>query len=153
MAVSAHHGLGPVEPGPVGPARVDLYLDQRLALVAHHSGPDDRTFRTLPYERSVGGDPVTALGGDITDRLHEVGLAPAVRAHENTHPRPHRELKGGVRPEVGEGQMGDVHLIERTAFTGRAAPWCAVSGARRLRGHATRPGFPQSVDKNAQACG
>ena len=75
----ARHG-GAVDPGAVGAARVDLDLDERGAVVAHHLRAHHRPLGAEAHERCVGGDAVAVEGGDVADRLDEVGLALAVAA-------------------------------------------------------------------------
>ncbi len=101
--------VGAVDPGPVGLARGELQLDQGGAAAVHHRGADPRPLGAQPDQRGVGGDPVAAQGGDVADRLDQVGLALAVGPDEGRHARVEGNLGPGVRPEVGERQMRNMH--------------------------------------------
>jgi hypothetical protein len=52
---------------------------------------------------------VTAERGEIADGLDEVRLALPVGAHERGDARVERDFDPGVRAEVGQRQMRDVH--------------------------------------------
>ncbi len=101
--------VGAVDPGPVGLARSDLQLDQGGAPPVDHRGADHGALGAQPDQRGVGGDPVAAQGGDVADRLDQIGLALAVGADERRHARVEGNLGPGVGAEVGERQVRDVH--------------------------------------------
>ncbi len=136
---------GPVDPGAVGLARIELQLDQLLPLALDDRGPDDRPLGAHPHQRGVRGDPVAAERGEIADRLDEIGLALAVGAHESRDARIERNLDPGVRAEVGERQMRYVHCWAPTSPA--AACWCCLlllvavvllaTSCPRPRGHRT----------------
>ena len=83
-----------VEPGPVGPARGDLELDQRRPVVARR--PRARTTAAAAPNRTsgrVGGDAVAAQRGDVADGLDQVGLALPVGPDQRRDPRRQRQLR------------------------------------------------------------
>ena len=136
-----------VEPDPVGAARVELDLDQRAAVDPGHGGAHHGAFGPLADQRRVGGHPVAAQGGQVADRLDQVGLALAVRPAERGHPRPQLQAEVGVRPEVGQREPGQVHspslrreprgvslAIERPARGRQAPPAARYYGEHRSRG-------------------
>ncbi len=99
----------PVDTGPIRAPGVQLQLHQLLPLALHHLGTDDRPLRPHPHQGRVGGDPVTAEGRQIADRLDQIGLPLPVGPHESRHARIERNLDPGVRAEVGQRQMRNVH--------------------------------------------
>ncbi|MPM16704.1 hypothetical protein SDC9_63085 [bioreactor metagenome] len=105
----------PVEPGPVGPAGVDVDLQhQRPVVVAAgpHPGLHRGPLGAVPHQRQVGGDPVGAEGGQVVHRLHQVGLALTVGPDEGHHTRLQVDIDVRVRPEVGQCQVVDVHQAQ-----------------------------------------
>jgi hypothetical protein len=54
---------------------------------------------------------VGAEGGQVLDRLDEVGLALPVGADEDDDPSTERDVDPGVRPEVDELEMVDEHCL------------------------------------------
>ncbi|MDH6451423.1 hypothetical protein M2155_003831 [Streptomyces sp. SAI-119] len=100
---------GPVDAGTVRLAGVQLQLDQLLPLALSDLRPHDRAVGAHTDQGGVGGDPVTAQGGEVADRLDQVGLALPVGAHERGDARVERNFDPGVRAEVGQRQMRDVH--------------------------------------------
>ena len=102
---------GPVEPGPVRPAGVDLDLHQAVAVGGGDRGAQDRPARApAPDQRRVGRHPVAAEGGDVADRLDQVGLALPVRRRSSVlTPGSRLSSAAGVGPEVGEREAGQVH--------------------------------------------
>ena len=130
----------PVEPGPVGPARDDLDLDQRVASRPPHHGADDGTLRPQPDQGRVGGDAVAAQGRHVADGLDEVRLALPVGTDERRHPLVERELRRRVGPEIGDREVGDAHESyvsgsRRCRTTGRRSP----RARRRRPARARRP--------------
>ena len=104
-AQRAEHLSGPLhrraaEPGTVGPAGVELELDQRLAPVAHDHAPDHRLAGAEPHQRLVGGHPVARERGEVADRLDQVGLALSVEPDQRRDPRTQRQLGALVAAEV-----------------------------------------------------
>src|SRR5699024_8961326 len=100
---------GAVQLRPVGLAGRDLQLDQRLARVADDGRAQDRPVGAEAHQRLVGRDPVAGEGGDVADRLDEVGLALAVEADEGGRPRLQRQIGRLVAAEVTDAQVPDVH--------------------------------------------
>jgi hypothetical protein len=150
----------PVHPGPVGPARGDLQFHGQLATGVHHRAADHGARGAVPHQRRVGGHPVRAEGGQVSDRFHQVRLALAVRPDQHTGPRLERQV--GLRPgaEVGDLEVSDVHRgwvswpaatrgpprAPRARRTGCAAPRPPSSPASppagRRTGRTARPRSP-----------
>ncbi len=110
-----------VEPGAVGPARVDLQLDQRAPVVPLTTA-QRTTARAAPC-RTSGASVATRWLASASPRspgLDQVGLALAVGPDEGRDPRLQAELHGCVGPEVGQREMGDVHPTKVSAP--RASP-------------------------------
>ncbi len=99
----------PVDAGAVGLAGVQLQLDQLLPLALPDLRPDDGPLGAHADEGGVGGDAVAAERRQVADRLDQVGLALAVGADEGGDARVQRDLDPGVRAEVGQRKMRDVH--------------------------------------------
>ena len=74
----------------------------------------------------------------IFDGLDEIGLALPVRPHEGGHARVEVELRGRVRPEVRDRQMGDAHA----GLTGTRAQ---LTSPDPDEGPASVTGCPSSV--------
>jgi hypothetical protein len=92
----------PVQPHPVGPARIELDLHEGTSLARRDRRPDDGAVRAVADERGVRGHPVAAQRGDIADRLGQVGLPLAVRPAQGRHSRREHQVRRGVGPEIGE---------------------------------------------------
>ncbi len=128
-----------VDAGAVRLAGVELEFDQLAALALADRGPDDGALGAHADQRGVRGDPVAAECGQIADSFDEVGLALAVGSHEGGDARLKCDLDPGVRAEVGERQMRDVHggrrpppgLTElRVLWMQRRVPGAAPVGTR-----------------------
>ena len=78
--VAGPHG-GAVEPGAVGPAGDDLYLQDAGSPAVDDPGPHDRSAglrlarRGTAHQGGVSAGPVAGEGRQVGDRLDEVGLA------------------------------------------------------------------------------
>src|SRR5690606_31672414 len=95
-------------------ARVDLELDQARPVTADGTQPHDGAGSARTHESCIRGDPVTAQGRDVTDRLDEVRLALTVRPDEGADPGFEREVDLLVGTEVGQGELADVHALRTT---------------------------------------
>src|SRR5690606_1124873 len=70
---------------------------------------DHGSFRAHPDQRRVVSHPMATEGGQVVHRLDQVGLALAVRADERGDAGFERQLDLGVRPEIRQRQVCDVH--------------------------------------------
>ncbi len=124
----------PVDPGPVGPARGDLQLDQQLAPLVDHGGAHHGPLGAVPHQGSVRGHPVRTEGGHVPDRLNQVGLALTVRADQHARARLERHVRVRPRAEVADLEMPDEHRVPRVSRPGWSRPRnSARPGARRVR--------------------
>ena len=130
LAGAAHRRT--VEPGPVGPAGVDLDLDQAAGVAGGDRGAQDGPLGPGADQRCVGRHPVRAECRDVCRRLDQVGLALPVGAEESAHPRLQAQLHPGVGPEIGEGESGQVHT--------RRLPVRPSAGGCAARARAQPPG-------------
>src|SRR5690606_8566872 len=130
-----------VQPGAVGPSRVDLQFDQGALVVPDDGGADDRPLRPPADQGGVVGDAVAAVRGDVADRLDQVGLALPVGSDEGADPRLQLQVHGPVGPVVGQLKVGDVHLAAPTEADRVRAAVCANPEG------AGRPCRPQAVDR------
>jgi hypothetical protein len=80
----------------------------------------------------VGGHPVTAERRHIADGLDKVGLALAVEAHERCDTRSERQLRDGIRAEVDEREVTDVHGPAVTCLGRISVAGDALGAARRV---------------------
>src|SRR5690606_33982800 len=138
--------LATVYPGAVRPALRDLELDRAGTVTAHDPRPDHRPLGAGPDERGVGRHPVRTERGDVTDGFDEVRLAAAVPPDEGVHTGFELEVGGRVRPEVEQGEVGDVHqqvIVRAPEVTPPSSPRgrrTADAGPRRPSSPATAPG-------------
>ena len=71
------------------------------------------TARSAPIRTNGASEETRWLPSvaEIADRLDKIGLSLPVRAHERGNAPVERNLDPGVRAEVGQRQMRDVHEL------------------------------------------
>jgi hypothetical protein len=122
---------GLVESRSIGPAGGELKFDERLPVMPDHGRANHGLCCAEAHERLVGGDAVAAECRDIAQRLDEVGFALAVEAHDRRDARRERELRDGIRAEVDEREVPDVHGVCR--HLPRSSVHAAAPGLARRR--------------------
>ena len=107
----------------IGLAANDFELDDLLAARGHDPRADDGTARGglglvdgNAHEGTLRADPVRRKRGQVGERLDEVCLSLAIRAHEDRGAL--GQLDDPVLPgaEVVEGQVGDAHVRCRSGW-------------------------------------
>ncbi|GMA23726.1 hypothetical protein GCM10025864_14850 [Luteimicrobium album] len=103
----------PVDPCPVRLAGDELEVDRARPVPPDDAGAHDRAARPRADQRGIRGSPVAAQRREVPDGLDEVRLALPVGTDEGVDPRFELEVDRRVRPEVRQGEVGDVHGVLR----------------------------------------